>query len=465
MPLTGTKLGFLVGSVPTIAMIFFSIIFSNLSISKTTTALFQNFAAGLILAAVAAELFPLMLEDVKKSDTWGGVTIGFAVGLVLVYGLEPVIEYFESDEAEEKPPIQASCVESPIANYVKSSQNIEKNPDEDVDNLELVLMENDFEEEGIAMSAVLIKLPEHKNHLLDHLLELKQKVDMIEEKCNRLTAEKLTVNETEELAEKIDEDTHSLQYLIDHCRRLLHGSETGPDAGRFNKIDDEKKIEIKRSLANLKSTTDHLIEHMKEGSIDSETVREINVHLAQMDRFIISFHNTVEDSASKWVRRNREMTETEIGDKVPISLVVPVTVDCFVDGFLIGVSCALSSKAGIILGFANMLEMGFLGIAYSCRIVKCTGSSAATRALVTYLPPLLMFLAAGLGAFVASASEAYPVIFVAFVAFGVVALVALVCTELLIEASHSFGEDPPWYSTLPIYAAIYLVLMIFNVIG
>ena len=36
-------------------------------------------------------------------------------------------------------------------------------------------------------------------------------------------------------------------------------------------------------------------------------------------------------------------------------LIIPVAMDCFVDGFLIGVSCAISRKAGYTLGLANTL--------------------------------------------------------------------------------------------------------------
>ena len=62
-----------------------------------------------------------------------------------------------------------------------------------------------------------------------------------------------------------------------------------------------------------------------------------------------------------------------LGDKVPYGLVVPVVMDCFADGFLIGVAVALSFNAGVILGAANCLEMSFLGMVYSTRLVKCTG--------------------------------------------------------------------------------------------
>jgi hypothetical protein len=106
--------------------------------------------------------------------------------------------------------------------------------------------------------------------------------------------------------------------------------------------------------------------------------------------------------------------------------------DCFIDGFLIGVTCTLAPKAGIVLGAANCLEMAFLGMAYATRIVKCTGSSFSARTITLYSPPMLMFIASGFGAYVADASSSIPALYVAFVAFGVVALLALVCNEQLI---------------------------------
>lgn len=77
------------------------------------TACFQNFAAGLILAAVAAELFPLMLETNDKRSTWVcgtiyisfltcllstithlqvGVSAGFLIGFIVLNSIESVIE-------------------------------------------------------------------------------------------------------------------------------------------------------------------------------------------------------------------------------------------------------------------------------------------------------------------------------------------------------------------------------------
>jgi hypothetical protein len=104
-------------------------------------------------------------------------------------------------------------------------------------------------------------------------------------------------------------------------------------------------------------------------------------------------------------------------------------------------------------------------MAYSVRLKKCTGSSWTMRQTALLAPPLLMFLASGFGAYVADLSRDYPAIFVGFVAFGTVALLSLVCTELLIEAKQSMGDEEVWYVSLSLYVAVYLVLMLYPVIN
>jgi zinc transporter ZupT len=280
----------------------------------------------------------------------------------------------------------------------------------------------------------------------------------------------LPESESEQIAEEIDEEIHSLQYKLDHCKRLLEGSEIeGVQPGSTKGLSmtfstwvtDAKKHQIKGRLNGLKATAQHLLEHIREATIDKDTLQEMHEHMEHMDIQLSSFHSSVEKASSKWRRsRPTTMPEPELGDKIPISLVIPVAMDCFVDGLLIGITCALSPQAGIILGAANCLEMAFLGMAYATRIVKCTGSTQLVRTFTLYIPPLIMFLASGLGAYIAVSAKDVPAVYVAFVAFGVVALLALVCNELLIEANDAQGDDCKWWVNILIFAGIYLVLML-----
>ncbi len=57
-----------------------------------------------------------------------------------------------------------------------------------------------------------------------------------------------------------------LQYKLDHCRRLLEGSETEQYSSQSSStwITEEKKANIRKGLTGLKYTVEHLLEHMDE---------------------------------------------------------------------------------------------------------------------------------------------------------------------------------------------------------
>lgn len=208
---------------------------------------------------------------------------------------------------------------------------------------------------------------------------------------------------------------------------------------------------------------EHLLEHIHEPILDKDVIREMRIHMDQMDKQISLFHESIETAASRW-HRSLPKIETNEGDTIPMGLVMPVCLDAFVDGFLIGISSVISLKAGIVLSFANCLEMSFLGMAYSSRLKKCTGSSLLARSIALYTPPLVMFLASGIGAALGSAVETLPALFIAMVAFGAVALLFLVANELLIEARNAQGEDDHWYISIMVFVGVYLVLMLNHVL-
>lgn len=252
--------------------------------------------------------------------------------------------------------------------------------------------------------------------------------------------------------------------------RLLEGSEaleshhgSANASPHSSWVTEERKALIRKGLAGLRFTAEHLLEHIHEQEIDKHTLHEMRIHMDYMDKQIHYFHEHIEKAASKW--RHRQLIETQEGDFLPMGLVLPVCMDCFVDGFLIGISTAINLQAGIILGFANCLEMGFLGMAYAARLVKCTGSSAMTRTIALYGPPCLMLFSAGLGAAVGETTRHVPALFISMVAFGSVALLFLVCNELLIEAKEAQGENERWWISIMVFVGVYLVLMIDHVIS
>lgn len=75
-----------------------------------------------------------------------------------------------------------------------------------------------------------------------------------------------------------------------------------------------------------------------------------------MDRIIDKFHKQVEIVAFKWKRR-KELPIPVIGSGIPGSLIIPVIIDCIIDGFVIGLTTSISFRAGLILGLATSIEV------------------------------------------------------------------------------------------------------------
>jgi zinc transporter ZupT len=230
----------------------------------------------------------------------------------------------------------------------------------------------------------------------------------------------------------------------------------------WNDADRNERLET--SLESLKYMCHHLIDHIERPQITIPVIREMHQHIDDMDHQINSIHHITEEVSFKWRRTTKSIPDPAVGSTVPASLLIPVTIDGFVDGFMIGIACAVSHKAGLILSMANFLEMAFLGMAVSVRIRKCTGSSLAVRYASIVGPPIIMFLATVLGAACGSAAKAIPLLFVTFVSFGVVALLFLVCNELLVESRKVQEEEGEhWWVAGMIFLGVWMVIVMGDV--
>ena len=101
LPLTPVELAFLVALFPSLSMLFTSFLLFKLEVSSSVEASFQNFSAGLILSAVAGELFPLLAEGTELESVVGEI-VGFAAGLFVVYGMESLMSKIGEDEDEQQ---------------------------------------------------------------------------------------------------------------------------------------------------------------------------------------------------------------------------------------------------------------------------------------------------------------------------------------------------------------------------
>lgn len=410
---------------------------------------------------MAGELFPVLLEY-NEGVSLLGISVGFLVAMMVIYGLEHLVDYIENMPEEG--------ILAHIGGQDKST--LETSPmltfPAGLDGggiLEMTQMSNGLiiDDEHVQRASEAMSVPEHRGHIRSHLSELMENILTMEKKSNELSREGVSSRQREKAAEEIDELVHSLQYKLDHCRRLLQGAEADAHGAlqiqhdSHGLVTEQRKERIRKGISGLKLMGEHLLEHIQEGQITNSVLKEMHMHMQYMDKQIETFHESIENVGSRWTKG--QLVATEVGDKLPLTLIIPVCMDCFVDGFLIGISSSISLKAGIVLGFANSLEMAFLGMAYTARLIKCTGSPVYLRRIALYGPPFIMFLASGLGALLGDTVSHIRAVFIGLVAFGAVALLFLVCNELLIEAHNAQGEEERWWISALVFLGIYVVLV------
>ena len=561
--LDGWLLGAMVGLLPTVSMIVCSTVFFYATVDPQVEASFNYFTAGLILAAVGMELFPMIKQggdEGSMPQVALAITIGFSCGLLLVYGLDTVTDFIagaDDNEADENGGKSRSVsLDGSFTMPHDAAAELGEAGDGDSgddgssissagsgDNLVSVELSNArnrpsrWKLEAVHESTALIGLPEHRTHIREHLHEIAQSVQFIMEKSDSLGAHTeraqrgmgaasppkagntygglddghagavageapdtpdggMSVVMVEETAELIDEEVHKLHYKLDHTRRLLEGSETyilrskieqknkqlegvssstgGASADWLSPLcvpsalpqapphpilwlSEHRHKAMGNKLRKLGYLAKHLLAHIDEGSFNVNVIQEIHHHIDEVEKHLLFFHEDVEKAFSKW-HKKRELVTPAPGAVIPSSLVTPVVVDAMLDGFLIGITASLNAKAGLILGLANCIEMGFLGIALSIRIAKCTGSPLLLRIGAIAAPPTVMLLAAMVGGLTGESAGQHPMVLVAIVCFGVVVLLALVCNELLIEAAEG-NRDDTWWVSLMTFVGIYVVLV------
>jgi hypothetical protein len=294
---------------------------------------------------------------------------------------------------------------------------------------------------------------------------------------------RLSIAAAESLADSLDEDVHRLQYLVDHCRRQMEGSaanfEQQNDAAAATEEAVSELISVSRSKHLERSVQEMVISaemilsafegdghaDRNKGVVSPDNLKIIYRLLHNMDKKLNNLHSTVDRAAFRYKRRSaKDLGPFPMkGSVIPLSLVAPVVVDCAVDGFLIGLSCSLSHRAGVILGLVTCVEMGALGAAFGLRIAKCTGNTWMARRLTITIPPLVMLTTCYLGAMGGSQASDYPVTMGISVGFGVTSLLQLACVELLGEAFRNENTGIANYALM--FAGVWIVLALNRVVS
>eukprot|EP00940_MAST-03C_sp_MAST-3C-sp2_P003156 g3156.t1 len=395
----------LVAAGPCLSMLVGSALVFFLRFSKIFQATFQNFSAGILLAAIGNELFPLAnngsahaTSPPTDAEVYVGQTAGFAVGLLFMFGIEHVVEYFGGDENEED--------------------------DDDAESEGKHDEENDDREDPLLLP---LRSARTVHTAVARIVSGGGDVDKI------LVELSASVDDDAKDEDVLDEITHKLMYAVDRERRSLT---------KKTAISVDARDELREHVKEIRA----ILEEMKRKAKGGASVR---AYLTKVSRKLRHLHDDhVDLRFSRWklplapklalVPSKVEGT-TSIAN-VPWTTVFAVTVDAAVDGVLIGLALSANRTAGISMSVATVIEMGFLGISFSDQVKRST-SSSVVHACICVVPPVAIVMSAIVGHEIGSALEGQQGVFIGFISFSIVAILFLVTQELLREAQEAVGEN------------------------
>ena len=159
------------------------------------------------------------------------------------------------------------------------------------------------------------------------------------------------------------------------------------------------------------------------------------------------------------IKRFAEVRESDqnkpVINKIPVSLMVAIGVDIFIDGLLLGIGFSAGSKEGVLLAIALSVELLSLGMATATEL----GANALGKTksiLVITLLATVFFVSAVLGATLLHnlTDSAMEIV----LSFGLSALLFLVTEELLTEAHEE--KETIWHTS-----AFFIGFLLFLVLG
>jgi hypothetical protein len=121
--------------------------------------------------------------------------------------------------------------------------------------------------------------------------------------------------------------------------------------------------------------------------------------------------------------------------------------------------CLCSYKTGLILAIVNTIEMSFLGIAISIRLLKCSGSEPIYHHFVRIIPPILIATSSLFGITLGSFSQRNPFVLTVLTSFAIAALLNLVCNELLVKDSKNEKmKESEWLINTSLLFGLFVII-------
>jgi len=443
----------MVTAVPALAMALGSsaIIVSG-EPSERTQARLQHFSGGLLIGAVITDIFPILKSHLvfdagggRKVVRWENAVagaLGFLAALLLMHGVKSLgLEELELGE-EVAPGDTDPEASSPFRLPGKAESEIASL------DAPLLRASSPFLQERPGLKLAVARLTA-RTEALGQLARDDEDVDR----------------------EAVDEEVHSLDFLIDVARRRCHSDNTEP-------VDPGCAVRLRLAVADL---NDHVSSCR---SVDPSDMPGIDAQLQMIAAALRRIHSHAEQRAvfRRWAPRHSgsaepfsppqpqgaspplpsplplmsEQVAAPAVSPMPWGLVLAVLIDSIVDGMLIGLAGSVSLQSGWLMAIATAIEMGFLGFSFACAAADpaMRKGGLPLKLLVLGLPPVAMVAASSAVALFASDVQDKPV-FVGMMAFALAALLFLVVEELLLEAHEKEGSDE-WHISVWLYVGLLL---------
>lgn len=387
-----------VGLLPTFAMTIGSLVplvpcyKSNARVQAT----FQNLSAGIIIAAVSSELFPLLAHE--GGGAWSAdlaLFFGFFIGLMMMFGIKIISEKCTSTS---KTPEVAVGISNDLAP-----------PDS-------------------------MKIP-----LTNQARQMEADLEQLEHELGSEAPSRY----------KIDALIHKCQAVIDASRRGV--------SGESELLNQEELKEAQSATSELRKAVSELKNAITSPEATLDTIAS-RVDMAEKRADTLHMHIDKNQVAFRRWRAVEPKQEDQVGDSIPIPLTFAVCIDAFVDGFLVGISYIAESQAGFIISGAACIEDGFLGLTFSATLMNST-HKRWKQILVAMSAPLCLLVGAAIGGVVGEAIQDVDWALVGFVSWAMVCLLFLVTQELLFEAIENQDGKQIWWVNVWIFVGIFIVLL------
>ena len=301
--------GVLAGCIPGFLMLLSSVVMAQIVVPEYIEASLQNFSAGLIIGAVAGELFPL-LSGMDEGVRLVGITIGFILSLGMLFGVEFLIGYYSEVPSS-----------SSGSNDEMRSQKSEDGEISQVSDHPYYQANAVWEEESLRLATASYSNPEHRSNITSQFKDMITLLKSIEKRASVLSSDKdLTTEEIDEIAETIDRDILETHFHLNKSKRLFESDKVKSlnAAAVLTRITEDKKGLILERVKDLKHVVRHIIEHLKSTSLDGATAAEIHDHIEDVRHKLTSFREDVVASFTKWKRRLPRVPTT-LGSVIPLS--------------------------------------------------------------------------------------------------------------------------------------------------